>query len=179
MSHKCVILSQILGISGTFIGIELNKNVGKNDGSVNGIRYFDCKQNYGIFTTTSRVLKVLKDNKLTDESDDNSSETSLTMSQSSTDNDIFKSPKNSRKSRLKSVQTKNQISNQNSNQSSNQTNGETWLTVGVNVFINNSIGVVRYIGTVEFAGPGIWLGMDSDKHIISGFVHLIEFENRR
>ena len=87
--------------------MELNKNVGKNDGSVNGIRYFDCRPNYGIFTTTSRILRVLKDRKLTEDSDDNSSDISLTVSQSSTD-DIFKSPMNSRKSRLKSINLKNQ-----------------------------------------------------------------------
>lgn len=37
---------------GTWIGIELDASIGKNDGSVNGIRYFDCEksdQNYGIF----------------------------------------------------------------------------------------------------------------------------------
>lgn len=145
---------------GTFVGIELEKKVGKNDGSVNGIRYFDCQPQYGIFTTISRITKVLRDKKQNEiDSDDNSSEISLTISHSSTDNDVvFKSPLNSRKSRLKSNNSKNQTSNT-SLQSTQQSNGNTWLTVGVNVFINNSIGVVRYIGPVDFAGPGIWLGM--------------------
>ncbi|CAG2165678.1 unnamed protein product [Oppiella nova] len=144
--------------SGTFIGIELMKQLGKNDGSVNGIRYFDCKQNYGIFTTNSRVLRVLTDRKQTDDSDDNSSELSLTISQSSMDNDVFKSANNGRTShaRTKTASTKQtQSSTPNSSSPPN-----TWLTVGVNVFINNSIGVVRYIGPVEFAGPGIWLGVE-------------------
>jgi dynactin complex subunit len=150
-------ITKILGI---FAGIELEKKLGKNDGSVNGIRYFDCRPNYGIFTTTSRIAKVLRDKKQNDiDSDDNSSEISLTFSQSSTDNDVFKSPFNSRKSKLKSINLKNQSSNS-SLQSTQQSNGNTWLTVGVNVFINNSIGVVRYIGPVDFAGPGIWLGMN-------------------
>lgn len=145
--------------SGVFVGIELEKKLGKNDGSVNGIRYFDCRPQYGIFTTISRIAKVLRDKKQTDmDSDDNSSEISLTISHSSNDNDVFKSPFNSRKSKLKSNNSKNQSSN--SLQSTQQSNGNTWLTVGVNVFINNSIGVVRYIGPVEFAGPGIWLGVE-------------------
>ena len=33
--------------SGQWAGIELNDPVGKNDGSVNGIRYFKCRPKYG------------------------------------------------------------------------------------------------------------------------------------
>ena len=42
---------------GLWFGIELDKPVGKNDGSVNDRRYFTCKQNYGIFAPPSRVQK--------------------------------------------------------------------------------------------------------------------------
>ena len=34
-------------VSGQWAGIELNDPVGKNDGSVNGIRYFKCRPKYG------------------------------------------------------------------------------------------------------------------------------------
>ena len=33
--------------SGIWAGIELEEKNGKNDGNVAGIRYFQCKQNYG------------------------------------------------------------------------------------------------------------------------------------
>lgn len=42
---------------GIWIGIELHKGVGKNDGSVSGIRYFDCEKTgtYGIFVRKGMV----------------------------------------------------------------------------------------------------------------------------
>ena len=40
---------------GTWLGIELRKPKGKNDGSVQGKRYFSCPENYGIIVKPSRV----------------------------------------------------------------------------------------------------------------------------
>lgn len=34
---------------GEWIGVELDEKTGKNDGSVQGERYFDCAQGYGMF----------------------------------------------------------------------------------------------------------------------------------
>jgi len=44
--------------SGHWAGIELNDAVGKNDGSVASIRYFDCQPKHGIFVPLSRVRKA-------------------------------------------------------------------------------------------------------------------------
>ncbi|KAF7347275.1 CAP-Gly domain-containing protein [Mycena venus] len=41
--------------SGKWIGIELYEPNGKNDGSVNGVSYFTCKPNYGIFVRASQI----------------------------------------------------------------------------------------------------------------------------
>ncbi|CDO76476.1 hypothetical protein BN946_scf184615.g2 [Trametes cinnabarina] len=43
---------------GKWIGIELYEPNGKNDGSVQGVKYFTCKPNYGVFVRPSQV-KVL------------------------------------------------------------------------------------------------------------------------
>ncbi|XP_057290662.1 CAP-Gly domain-containing linker protein 4-like isoform X2 [Hydractinia symbiolongicarpus] len=43
--------------SGQWAGIELNEPVGKNDGSIAGVKYFDCKPKYGIFAPLTRVNK--------------------------------------------------------------------------------------------------------------------------
>lgn len=44
-------------ITGTWYGIELDKAAGKNDGSVNGVKYFSCKMKHGVFAPMSRIQK--------------------------------------------------------------------------------------------------------------------------
>ncbi|KAF2077840.1 hypothetical protein CYY_000885 [Polysphondylium violaceum] len=41
--------------AGRWVGIELDKPAGKNDGTVQGERYFDCKPSHGIFVKTNMV----------------------------------------------------------------------------------------------------------------------------
>ncbi|CAH8535486.1 unnamed protein product [Schistosoma turkestanicum] len=43
---------------GTWYGIELDQPVGKNNGSINGIRYFDCNIGHGIFAPINRIQKL-------------------------------------------------------------------------------------------------------------------------
>lgn len=40
---------------GKWVGIELGKAVGKNDGTINGVAYFHCKPNHGVFVRPSQV----------------------------------------------------------------------------------------------------------------------------
>ncbi|CAG7973001.1 unnamed protein product [Penicillium salamii] len=45
--------------TGEWIGLELNEATGKNDGSVQGERYFDCEPGYGMFVRPTVVGKVV------------------------------------------------------------------------------------------------------------------------
>ena len=46
-------------ISSLWLGIELEQAVGKNDGSVAGVRYFACKPSHGVFAPPSKVTKLV------------------------------------------------------------------------------------------------------------------------
>lgn len=44
---------------GKWIGIELYEPKGKNDGSIGGVPYFQCKMQYGVFVRPSQVKQIV------------------------------------------------------------------------------------------------------------------------
>lgn len=50
-------VGQIKDKEGIWIGIKLDKKNGHNDGTVNGEKYFECEENYGIFIKSERLQK--------------------------------------------------------------------------------------------------------------------------
>ncbi|KAG9313180.1 CAP Gly-rich domain-containing protein [Chiua virens] len=41
--------------TGVWVGIEYDEPIGRNDGSVQGVRYFTCRPNYGVLVRPDRV----------------------------------------------------------------------------------------------------------------------------
>ena len=152
---------------GHWFGIELEKPLGKNDGSVNGIRYFHCPLNFGLFAHPARIMMFLKP-RYRDESD-NESEFSMSV----TSNDGYRMTPATRR-RMRALGKGGSLSRKFGSffgsksqllssspflSQSPGTTDETWLTVGVHVLVHNEIGVVRYIGPVNFS-EGTWLGIE-------------------
>ena len=53
--HDITLLCLYLG---KWIGVALNEAKGKNNGSVQGKKYFTCEENHGIFVRQSQVFDV-------------------------------------------------------------------------------------------------------------------------
>lgn len=43
---------------GKWVGVELSEPNGKNNGTVQGIEYFQCKPNYGVFVRISQIKVI-------------------------------------------------------------------------------------------------------------------------
>lgn len=43
--------------AGVWYGVELDKPEGKNNGAVQGVRYFTCADKHGVFATASKLQK--------------------------------------------------------------------------------------------------------------------------
>ena len=54
---RVAFVGDVAGIPGVgpWLGVVLDEPVGKNDGSVGGKKYFDCKSNCGIFVRVEKV----------------------------------------------------------------------------------------------------------------------------
>lgn len=134
---------------GIWYGIELDRPVGKNDGSVSGERYFQCKPKHGVFAPLSRIQK-LGDRRFS------SSESLDAISWGAV------SEKVDRRSGSFTGRSRTPIKRPKSGQTISRTPGsssEFKLEVGMSVFCNNELGIVRYIGPAEF-GEGVWVGVE-------------------
>ncbi|CAO2629613.1 CAP-Gly domain-containing linker protein 1 [Lemmus lemmus] len=148
---------------GQWAGIVLDEPIGKNDGSVAGVRYFQCEPLKGIFTRPSKLTR-----KVQAEDEANGLQTAPVRTASplstaaATPSNIPHKPS---QSTAKETSTPSQISNLTKTASESISNlseagsikkGERELKIG------DRAGVVRFLGETDFA-KGEWCGVELDE----------------
>ena len=120
--------------SGEWAGIMLDTPVGKNDGAVAGIRYFQCQPNHGVFVKLDKLKKT---------SDVKEKESKPAVASTAVAD------------RLKSLDRANTpVRTPDSNEIPKN------LTVGDKVSMGDSrTGILRYLGETGFA-KGVWCGIE-------------------
>ncbi|XP_067113219.1 CAP-Gly domain-containing linker protein 2 isoform X1 [Osmerus mordax] len=147
---------------GQWAGVVLNDLVGKNDGSVGGVRYFECQALQGIFTRPSKLARQ------PDGSDTLS--TDLLTAQNLTLHGGSAAPSGQRvviplrEGILNSsVKTGNESGSNMSDSGSVKKGGDKDLRLGDRVLVGGTkTGVVRYVGETDFA-KGEWCGVELDE----------------
>ncbi|XP_063752210.1 CAP-Gly domain-containing linker protein 2 isoform X2 [Eleginops maclovinus] len=143
---------------GQWAGVILNDLVGKNDGSVGGVRYFECQPLQGIFTRPSKLNRQ----QAGEGSDSHSID-----SQNQGGNGVPASQRvvmPLREGLLNSaVKTGNESGSNMSDSGSVKKGGDKDLRVGDRVLVGGSkMGVIRYMGETDFA-KGEWCGVELDE----------------
>ncbi|XP_069572085.1 CAP-Gly domain-containing linker protein 2 isoform X1 [Brachyistius frenatus] len=146
---------------GQWAGVILNDLVGKNDGSVGGVRYFECQPLQGIFTRPSKLNRQ----PVGEGSDSHSTDSAQNQTQQGGG-----APAGQRvvvplrEGLLNSaVKTGNESGSNMSDNGSVKKGGDKDLRVGDRVLVGGSkMGVIRYMGETDFA-KGEWCGVELDE----------------
>ncbi|XP_010131103.1 PREDICTED: CAP-Gly domain-containing linker protein 1 isoform X1 [Buceros rhinoceros silvestris] len=166
---------------GQWAGIVLDEPIGKNDGSVAGVRYFQCEPLRGIFTRPSKLTR-----KVLTEDEANGTQTAHASRATSPTSTSAASMVSSAAAALppsgiphktsplaaKEHSTPSQISNLSKTASESISNlseagslkkGERELKIGDRVLVGGTkAGVVRFLGETDFA-KGEWCGVELDE----------------
>ncbi|XP_032389768.1 CAP-Gly domain-containing linker protein 2 isoform X6 [Etheostoma spectabile] len=151
---------------GQWAGVILNDLVGKNDGSVGGVRYFECQPLQGIFTRPSKLTPQPVGEGSDSHSTDSLSAQNLTQQggNGAPPGQRVVVPLREGLALLNSaVKTGNESGSNMSDSGSVKKGGDKDLRVGDRVLVGGSkMGVIRYMGETDFA-KGEWCGVELDE----------------
>ncbi|XP_057177675.1 CAP-Gly domain-containing linker protein 2 isoform X1 [Triplophysa rosa] len=142
---------------GQWAGVVLNDLVGKNDGSVNGVRYFECQALQGIFTRPSKLTRQ----PIGDGGDEQQQNAQMQGGPVASGQRVVMPLREGMLN--SSVKTGNESGSNMSDSGSVKKGGEKDLKVGDRVLVGGTkTGVVRYVGETDFA-KGEWCGVELDE----------------
>ncbi|KAM6917756.1 CAP-Gly domain-containing linker protein 4 isoform 1-T1 [Lycodopsis pacificus] len=161
---------------GLWLGIELDKPSGKNDGSVGGVRYFCCPPNHGVFAPPSRVQRIhgsvdclseLSSSRFSQPFSGtirrslSTSSAIATPKETSRRSPVTRSRSNPHRRRWNTLSGGVVPGSAAGSSPSPGSDGQVCLHVGMQVLLSSvkDMAFIRYLGTADFA-PGLWLGLE-------------------
>ncbi|XP_068592682.1 CAP-Gly domain-containing linker protein 2 isoform X3 [Cebidichthys violaceus] len=150
---------------GQWAGVILNDLVGKNDGSVGGVRYFECQPLQGIFTRPSKLTRQ----PVGEGSDSHSTDSAQNQTQQggngvpSGQRVVVPLREGLLNSAVKTGYESGSNMSDNGSVKGSVKKGDKDLRVGDRVLVGGSkMGVIRYMGETDFA-KGEWCGVELDE----------------
>uniref|UniRef100_A0A668AGI3 CAP-Gly domain containing linker protein 1 n=1 Tax=Myripristis murdjan TaxID=586833 RepID=A0A668AGI3_9TELE len=142
---------------GQWAGIVLDEPIGKNDGSVAGVRYFQCEALRGIFTRPSKLSRT--------EGEANGTQTAPPSRAASPTPSVgsVKASSVTPSTPASNLARTNSESVSNLSETGSVKKGERELKMGDRVLVGGTkAGVVRFLGETDFA-KGEWCGVELDE----------------